>query len=130
MTTFIEILFLLMLGHLVADFALQTDAMAKGKNRNRRPDPSVIPPGQNYMPTWGYWLTAHAGTHAAAVYLVTGSPILAALELCWHWLIDFGKCDNFYGVNTDQFLHFACKITIAMLFTLSVFPGGAPCSTF
>lgn len=115
MGSFIEMLFLLMLGHCVADFALQGDTMARGKNRNRAPDPSLIPPGQTFMPTWGYWLTAHAGIHSAAVYLVTGSTALAAMELVFHWLIDFGKCENLYGIHLDQFLHFYTKAIIALL---------------
>lgn len=115
MSLFIETLFLLMLGHCVADFGLQTAAMAKGKNRNNRPDPDSIPPGQALTPCWHYFLTAHAGIHAAAVYLVTGSAILAAMELAWHWCIDFCKCENFYGPHLDQFLHFACKVIIAAL---------------
>lgn len=111
---FIEMLFLLMLGHAVADFALQGDVMAKGKNRNRMPEPGQVPPGQKYMPTWGYWLSAHSGVHAAAVYVVTGSTLLAAGEFILHWLIDFGKCENWYGVNLDQFLHFYSKFLIAL----------------
>lgn len=47
----------LLMGHALADFSLQTDTMAKGKNRNRKPDMSVVPPGQKYQPTWkGRWL--------------------------------------------------------------------------
>lgn len=100
----------LLIGHAVADFALQTDSMAKGKNRNRPVDMSVVPPGQKYQPTWGYWLTAHALIHGAAVCFATGYTIIGMAEALCHWLIDFGKCENKYGIHVDQALHVLCKI--------------------
>ena len=39
---FLELIFYLLCGHALADFSLQTDAMAKGKNRNRKIDPKVL----------------------------------------------------------------------------------------
>lgn len=101
-------LLLLLFGHCVADFALQSPEMAKGKNRNRV-DMSLVPPGQTYTPTWFYWLSGHAGTHAFFVYVATGSVTLAACEFVAHWVIDFGKCENWYGPHVDQGLHIACK---------------------
>ena len=103
--TFVALLF----GHAIADFVLQSDAMAKGKNRNREVDPAMIPVGQKFTPAWGYWLTAHAMTHGAVVYLITGSLLFALLETTAHWIIDFGKCENWYGIHTDQSLHVLCK---------------------
>ena len=44
-----ELLFKLIIGHAVADFALQSDAMAKGKNPN-------IPRDNIQSPNWRYWL--------------------------------------------------------------------------
>jgi len=111
----IETFVLLVFGHAVADFVLQSDAMAKGKNRNRKVDPASIPPGQNFQPSWGYWLTAHAATHGAAVYIVTGSITLALLEMVLHWCIDFGKCENWYGIHVDQSAHIGCKVVWAIL---------------
>ena len=105
----IETFFLLVLGHFVADYPLQSDFIAKGKNRFRPVDPASIPLGQTPMTVWPWVLTAHAGTHAAAVYLILGSPILSLAELIAHWLIDYGKCANRYGIHFDQFAHLACK---------------------
>ena len=105
-----ETFILLIFGHALADFVLQSETMAKGKNRNRKVDPSVIPPGQKFQPSWFYWLTAHAATHGAAVYIVTGSLTLALLETGFHWLIDFGKCESWYGIHTDQAAHISCKL--------------------
>jgi len=106
----VTLLFWLLVGHAVMDFSLQTDTMAKGKNRNRPVDPSVIPPGQKFQPTWGYWLTSHALHHGGAVALVTGRIDLGIAEAVAHWGIDFGKCESWYGIHVDQGLHIACKL--------------------
>lgn len=97
----------LVVGHALADFVLQSDTMAKGKNRHRRTDP---PPGARYQPTWGYWLTAHALIHGGVVAVVTGSVGLGLAEAVAHWLIDFGKCENWYGIHADQGAHGLCKL--------------------
>ena len=104
----IELLFLLLVGHAVADFSLQTDVMAKGKSRHRRPD--FIPDGQKYAPCWPYWLTSHALIHGGAVFIATNSILCAIIETVSHWLIDFLKCDNITNPNQDQLMHFAMKI--------------------
>ena len=51
----------------------------------------------------------------AAVYLILGSPMLALAELVSHWLIDYGKCANRYGIHADQGAHLACKLLWAIL---------------
>lgn len=104
-----ELLFILLLGHLVADMTLQPDSMGSGKNRNRPIDMSKVPPGQKPTVIWPYWLTAHAATHAMVVYLITGLWFIAALELAAHWLIDFCKTGNMLTIPQDQSLHVACK---------------------
>ena len=116
----IEIFFKLMIGHALADFALQSDAMAKGKNRNRKPDPGLIPPGQKYMPCWYHWLTAHALIHAGMVWIATGLVWLALLELVYHWLIDFAKCENWTNPNQDQALHILCKVGYVVMIWMAV----------
>jgi hypothetical protein len=107
----------LLMGHALADFALQSDAMAKGKNRNRKPDLALIPPGQSYVPCWPYWLTAHALIHGMTVWLITGSIGLGIAETVCHWLIDFFKCENQLTVHEDQGLHVLCKVIWAILAT-------------
>ena len=103
-TTFI----LLMMAHALADFSLQGDAMAKGKNRNRKPD--YVPEGQKLMPCWPYWLSAHALISGGAVYLVTGSIYLGCAEVILHFIIDFIKCENWTNPHIDQALHILCRI--------------------
>ena len=106
-TTFVKLLF----GHAIADFALQSDVMAKGKNRHRLPD--YLPPGQKYVPCWPYWLTAHALISGCMVYLATGSIWHGVLETAAHWIIDFAKCEGVTNPHGDQFLHVLCRLIYA-----------------
>lgn len=105
-------LFQLIIGHALADFTFQTDAMAKGKNRNRPVDPAVIPPGQKLQTVWPYWLTSHALIHAGMVGVVLGRWDLALVEFVVHWFIDFGKCENWYGIHVDQGAHVVTKFVL------------------
>jgi hypothetical protein len=93
------VLFLkLLAGHFVADYPLQSDFIANGKKR----------PGLYGVP-WYYTLSGHAATHATAVYLVTGSMVLALCEFFLHFIIDTAKCEKWIGIHQDQWLHFVCK---------------------
>lgn len=105
----------LLMGHALADFALQSDSMARGKNRNRKPDMSVVPPGQSYQPSWFYWLTAHALIHGMVVWLITGNIYFGLGESVAHWVIDFGKCESWYGIHTDQAMHIIWKVAWSLL---------------
>lgn len=104
--------FKLLIMHALADFSLQTDSMAKGKNRHRKTEP---PPGAQYAPSWYFWLPAHALIHAGGVWLITGQISLALAELIFHMVIDFGKCENWYGMKTDQFMHVMCKVAYVII---------------
>jgi hypothetical protein len=103
-------LFWLIVGHAIADTSLQPENMAKGKNRNRPIDMSRVPPGQVYQKTWPFFLTYHAFVHGGAVALATGNVYLGLAEVACHWMIDFGKCESWYGIKTDQGLHMLCKL--------------------
>lgn len=103
-----EILWWLLVGHAVADYWAQSDSLAKMKNRNR--DSSAFcPPGQTPQAVWPYALGAHGVMHGAAVAIVTGSVALGLAEAIAHAWIDFGKCENWYGIHVDQALHLLCK---------------------
>jgi hypothetical protein len=112
-------LFALVIGHAAADYWAQSGDMARGKNRHN--PPMNVPAGQVPKALWWHWLTAHALIHAGAVWLVTGSPLLALCEFVAHWLIDFAKCENWTGPTQDQALHIACKVLWVALAA-----GGAP----
>jgi hypothetical protein len=102
-----SVLFWLIVGHFVADFPLQTEWIAKYKNRHNA---SPAPPGQKQVPVWPWIMSAHAATHAGAVALATGSPLLGCAEFVAHWGIDWAKCEGHTGPNEDQILHLACKL--------------------
>ena len=104
-----ELFIKLIIGHAVMDYWAQSDALAKMKNRNRDCS-SFCPPGQTPQPVWFYALTAHSVMHGAAVWYITGNFYLFFAETIAHWVIDFGKCDNHYGMKLDQSAHIFCKI--------------------
>jgi len=97
--------FQLLIGHAVCDFVLQSDTMARAKLRHGELR-ATYGPG---FPPWYYWLSAHALVHGGAVYLLTGSPLLGAVELALHWAIDFAKCERWINIHQDQALHVLCK---------------------
>lgn len=95
-----NILLALLLGHFVADYALQSDWIAKHKNRH-----VPLTPTQ-----WPWILTAHAATHAFFVLYITHSVWLALAELVAHWGIDFAKCEGRTTIHQDQVAHLLCKL--------------------
>ncbi len=98
--------FKLLIGHALADFVLQSDTMARAKNRH---SDFAANAGPNF-PSWYYWLGAHALVHGGAVYLFTGSAILGLIEVVLHSAIDFAKCERRIGFHQDQALHVICKV--------------------
>lgn len=113
----ITLLFKLLCGHAVADYGLQNDFVGRNKNRNAVPigyNPKLHGPIQK---VWPYVLTAHAMIHGAMVIIITGNVYFGMAETLSHWLIDFGKCEKWYGIHTDQWLHIGCKVVMAILLT-------------
>lgn len=108
------LLFTLLMGHAVADFALQSDAMAQGK----RGTVVSVPNGQKPQVTWVYWLMAHSLIHGAAVMVITGGIWMAVFATVVHVLVDFGKTRNHYGIHMDQTLHLVTLVIIAFVYTL------------
>lgn len=119
------VFFALAIGHALADFALQGDFLSTAKNRHadaaRFFGESGAPKG-----LWLHALAAHSLIHAGAVWVVTGSVALAAIELAVHWLIDFVKCEGWTSFSLDQFLHLACKLAYALALAAApaTFAGG------
>lgn len=110
-----ELLFLLIAGHAIGDFALQNDFIAKGKNH-------LTPV---YGVPWIIILLAHAWIHAGIVLYITNNLFIATCELLAHTFIDFMKTENVFGLYLiihdeekilkysfalDQILHILCKI--------------------
>lgn len=92
--------FMLVLGHVLADYPLQGDFLAQGKNRNTEI-------GKIF---WPHALFAHSMIHGGMVAIITGIWWLGVLEAFLHGLIDFLKCENKISLNVDQALHYLCKI--------------------
>jgi len=103
--------FALAIGHAFADFAWQSQFMAVNKNRHLLPKdtddgrPSTM---------WIHVLSAHCLVHAGVVWMLLSdwksAWIFALTEFVLHWAIDFAKCDGKTSFNTDQLLHYLCKV--------------------
>ncbi len=98
--------FQFLIGHAVADFALQPTAMAKGKNRHLAAETIE---GQKNVTFWPYWLVSHALVHAGCVWIISKNPVLALAEFAAHSVLDFAKCEKWTNIHIDQLLHLVCK---------------------
>lgn len=107
-TSALSLLFAFCIGHALADFPLQGDFLAHGKNRHAKPVTlaSCAPPPKLL---WVYCLTAHALIHGGFVWIISGKVLLGFAEFVVHWLIDFAKCEGRTSFATDQFLHVLSK---------------------
>jgi hypothetical protein len=108
--------FLLLCGHAIGDFALQTEWIATNKNRHIRD--KLLPEIQKQTQViWPHLLTAHSLHHGLMVFLVTQKLSLGIAETVVHWLTDFGKCEKWFGFHTDQALHVGVKFLWVYLIT-------------
>ena len=92
--------FLLIAGHALADYPLQGDFLANGKNRN-----TTI--GKIF---WPHALFAHSMIHGGFVAVVTGYWWLGASEAIMHGLTDWLKCEGHISLHQDQAIHILCKV--------------------
>jgi hypothetical protein len=99
---FLSILFMLAAAHAVCDFPLQGAEMSAAKR-----------PGGSPCIPWYMALGCHSLIHGGAVALVTHLWWLGAAETVAHAAIDGAKCRGWFGMKTDQALHFGCKIAWA-----------------
>lgn len=100
------------IAHALADFPLQGDYLARMKRRDQAGN----------LSEWIISLTAHSLVQAGGVWIVSGSAILGATELCLHWLIDLGKGEGKFGYLTDQLLHLACKLVYVIVLVIGLLP--------
>jgi len=109
----------LVVAHMVCDYPLQGDFLAKAKN-HRAPLHGV---------PWQQALAAHSIIHGGAVWLITGLWWLGAAEVLAHALTDYLKCDRRpgFGFNNDQAVHIIFKglwVAIASGGTIGLFAAG------
>jgi hypothetical protein len=97
----LTMLAMLVIGHALCDFPLQSAWMAQAKSHRHQPIAGEI--------IWPGVLGAHCALHAGAVWLITGSAALAAAEFVAHFVIDYTKCDGRLSFNQDLALHIGCK---------------------
>jgi hypothetical protein len=103
---FVEILFWLLFAHALMDWTgLQGDFLAQAKNPN-----TAIG-----APIWGWGLVWHSLLHAGAVAYVTGSLGWAAFEFVGHAITDHLKNTGRISFHTDQSIHVAMKVIIALV---------------
>lgn len=115
----LKALFALCIGHALADFPLQGEYLATGKNRRfllRLQDPS------RPVHIWFVCMSAHCLIHAGAVWLITGSAMLGCVEMIIHWCIDVAKCEGKTTFNQDQALHVLCKIAYVGVASAGLLP--------
>lgn len=98
----VGLLFALLIGHALADYALQTSFISKAKC-------PCFWEGKGTQWNWVVVLAAHSLIHAGMVWIVTGMMWIALVELTLHFMIDKLKCDERFGFRTDQGLHVLCK---------------------
>lgn len=108
--TMFEIFALLVVGHALADYPLQGEFLALGKN-HKKPYPGI----PFYHP-----LLAHSIIHGGFVGIITGSLLLGILEMLIHTYIDYLKCDGKISIHTDQALHIACKVLWVILLIIGI----------
>jgi hypothetical protein len=94
------LLFLLLAGHALGDYAFQSDFLATAKNQHTEI-------GREY---WVAALPAHALIHGVMVFAVTGSGALGIAEAVAHGAIDWCKNEGWFDFRVDQGLHALCKV--------------------
>ena len=102
MTLFFQFL----VGHAFGDYVFQRDIMATSKSRHA----DIFKTAGKGFPGWYYWLMSHALVHGGLVFLISGSVVLGIIETVLHTVIDFCKCEHWFGLHIDQALHILCKL--------------------
>lgn len=112
---YLKVFFALLIGHAIADFALQNDYVATYKARR-------IHRWKELNPVWGWVMSAHCLIHGGVVWLITGSMTLGLAETFMHFFIDFCKTEGIFdqcsdqrvppssAYHIDQVLHISCKL--------------------
>ncbi len=94
----IDLFILMIVGHILCDFSLQSDFIAKGKLGKIE-----------HVPGW-FIMGCHCFLHAASIFLITSNPFLTLGEFVAHYVIDNAKKYQVIGFLTDQFLHVYVKL--------------------
>ncbi|MGJ8725867.1 MAG: DUF3307 domain-containing protein [Roseibacillus sp.] len=108
------ILFALLIGHALGDFAFQTEFVSQAKCK-------VYWGADSGKWDWLVILSAHSLIHAGFVWAITGSLWYGVAEFVLHGIIDQTKCSRRLGFLSDQLLHIGCKVSYVLC--LVIFPS-------
>lgn len=108
MELFIALLFLLVVGHALADYPLQGEFLATAKDHKTQVGRHI----------WPWALSFHAMIHGGLVYAITGVAWIGLLEVAVHAGIDWAKTHNYITFNVDQWLHLGCKVVWVVIVLL------------
>jgi len=103
----------LFIGHAFADYAFQTDFMARAKNRHWAETFAGGPPDAPPGTLWLFVLSAHSAIHSGVTWIITGCGWIALAEFVLHWLIDWSRMEGKISFRTDQLAHLGCKVVYA-----------------
>lgn len=107
---YFTMLALLIFGHCLADYPLQSDFLAQGKNRH-----TAL--GETF---WPHCLSAHSIIHGGFVGVITGSLWMGIAEAAIHAVTDFAKCEGKISMRVDQSIHYGCKAVWAAIAVFGV----------
>lgn len=102
----LSVFFALAIGHALADFPLQGEYLASCKNRHHKNSSG----GKVSSGVWVVCMLSHCLIHAGMVWAVTGQVVLGVAELVMHFVIDCLKCEGRLNFESDQALHYGCKL--------------------
>lgn len=105
---FFTLMFFLVGAHFFADYCVQGDAVATGKNKFLDPLKFGVP--------WYYWMAGHAFTQGLFVAIITQNSLIGMGETVVHFFIDWLKCKKVIGIHMDQFLHICSKVVWTLIF--------------
>lgn len=116
---FLSKLFLLLCGHAIADYALQSEKMIVRKDPRHWTQNSFE---DKYGPWW-WTMAAHSLINGLAVFLATGLLLPAISETVTHFISDTLKCAGKINTNSDQIIHITCKLVWAVYATVIYYGG-------
>lgn len=108
--TYWQMLYWLLVGHALVDYALQSTWMAEHKNPKPYPYPAHDP--KKYGPWW-WTMLAHSAINGSFVSLLTGNIAYGIVETVLHFLLDWAKCLGKINAVEDQAGHILSKVLIA-----------------
>lgn len=121
---YFESLMVLLFLHALADFAFQSDAMARGKNRNTEEKQRIIWINElkrdpaKFKKCWFYWLSAHGLIQGGLIFIMFGNIWIFMIEVVSHVIVDFIKCEEKISPHHDQAIHVGLKFIYAIILVI------------